>query len=55
MIRTKTETVTLLKPHEHNEVKHVAGDKIEVLPHEKQLLIEWEIIAGKAGANEPQE
>jgi len=46
--KTNTETVVLLKPHEHNEVQYAPGDKIDVLPHEKQLLIEWKVIAADA-------
>lgn len=45
----KTEKVKLLKPHEHNGVPYVAGDEIDVNAHEKSLLIEWEVIAGKSG------
>lgn len=38
-------TVTLLKPHEHKEVKYVAGKTIDVLPYEKEWLIENKTIA----------
>lgn len=55
MSKTTTETVTLLKPHTHIGVKHAVGAKIPVLPHEKQWLIEREIIAGEPKAKAEKE
>lgn len=42
---SQTVTVTLLKPHEHKEVKYVAGAQIDVLPYEHQWLIDKQIVA----------
>lgn len=42
---SQTVTVTLLKPHEHKEVKYVTGVQIDVLPYEKEWLIENQIVA----------
>lgn len=42
---SQTVTVTLLKPHEHKEVKYATGAQIPVLPYEKEWLIKNQIVA----------